>query len=203
MIPWQDNLLFNPDQLVCDYPENVDCEVMFQNWFPKGLFLWRKIWNVQKSKIYQTIAATEITKSPQIMIVWLEILLLFLFMEETMVYVLECVMLTKNARICNIPYGLIKKHRIYKVSWFAKRDKNHFSFTKLSGYVWFGRTSTESSCFLKSQIDNCHPVTAGECLEGTCFTGFLSSECDDNYSGEDLFDFLLTKCFILRIGWWL
>lgn len=25
-----------------------------------------------------------------------------------MVYVLECVMLTKNARVCNIPYGLIK-----------------------------------------------------------------------------------------------
>ena len=36
-------------------------------------------------------------------------------------------------------------------------------------------------------MDNCHPVTAGECLEGTCFTGFLSAECDDDYSGKGSF----------------
>ena len=30
------------------------------------------------------------------------------------------------------------------------------------------------------QMDNCHPVTVGECLKGTCF---LSTKCDDDYSG--------------------
>ena len=48
---------------------------------------WMNIWNIQNSKICLIILATEITKSPWIMIAWVEILLLFPFTEETMVNV--------------------------------------------------------------------------------------------------------------------
>ena len=52
------------------------------------------------------------------------------------------------------------------------------------------------------QMNNCHPVTAGECLKGTYFTGFLSKKCDDEKVTvqRSSYSLISTEGYFWRIG---
>ena len=138
---------------------------------------WMNIWNIQNSKICLIILATEITKWPWIMIARVEILLLFPFTEGTMVNVTlimcdaeekcKSMFWSKKYRKKNILFrfgifGILKTFRLYLVGTIFNRE---LMFPLISN----GQLSS-GHCWWMSQRN--------------CFTGFLSTKCDDDYSGR-------------------